>query len=857
MNYPVWELGAAGGGFLIALIAVVHVYVSHFAVGGGLFLVLTEMKAYREESDDLLDYVKTHSRFFLLLTMIFGSVTGVGIWFTIALLSPGATSTLIHIFVFGFAAEWACFLGEIIALLIYYYRFDKMDRRSHLIVGWLYFLFAWLSLFFINGIIDFMLTPGSWIETGNFWDGFFNPTTWPALFFRTAMAFACAGLFGFLTAVYIRGEQLRLNMVRYCAKWLLPSFMAMPFFSWWYLESLPAASKSMVLGQSPELAVIANVFIWLVPVIVVGGLIMASRTPGAVKKPLAFLLLFTGLMYMGAFEWTREAARRPYLIYGHTWSTSVKISDLPSIEKEGFLKAAKWVRHREITPENISAAGEELFRLQCLACHSRRGPMNDIVPLTRDLTEFAIEARLAGHGKISRYMPEFLGTEDERRALARYIVERINKGGPEKPPAVTEPSVKAAQLPAFDIQQDEYVLLAWSRRGMAVISDCDRFWTLDSPANEMTAQLVKRGETPEIVTTDIAMRYLPVSGRTGKTKRGNPVKMQYDEEQMAYRTINMAVSPYQAEGGFNPYPQFTVEAVETESGRVLAGATVTVPVSTELGCNNCHRGSWKVNGTTGISGRTAKDILETHDRISRTDLAARADSGKPVNCRACHADATEGNSNTGLLNLSASIHGFHAVFLKQREEKACYTCHPSSSGATRGYRGLHRDIELECINCHGTMEKHALGLLADARSNGSQSAARLVKILSSEYEDSRQIPGRKPWVNEPDCLHCHVDFQEPETDEVPREQKTGSAEELFKNRMDDAGLMCQACHGAAHALYPARNHIAQGLDNTIPLQYQATPYPVGADKQCRVCHTIDMEDEMHHPNMLTMFRNRW
>jgi len=42
MNYPVWLLDTFGGGTLIALIAVVHVYVSHFAVGGGLFLVFTE-----------------------------------------------------------------------------------------------------------------------------------------------------------------------------------------------------------------------------------------------------------------------------------------------------------------------------------------------------------------------------------------------------------------------------------------------------------------------------------------------------------------------------------------------------------------------------------------------------------------------------------------------------------------------------------------------------------------------------------------------------------------------------------------------------------------------------------------------
>jgi len=31
MNYPVWYLPETGGGFLIALIAILHVFVSHFA----------------------------------------------------------------------------------------------------------------------------------------------------------------------------------------------------------------------------------------------------------------------------------------------------------------------------------------------------------------------------------------------------------------------------------------------------------------------------------------------------------------------------------------------------------------------------------------------------------------------------------------------------------------------------------------------------------------------------------------------------------------------------------------------------------------------------------------------------------
>ena len=36
MNYPVWDV-AFGAGLLIAVVAILHVFVSHFAVGGGLF----------------------------------------------------------------------------------------------------------------------------------------------------------------------------------------------------------------------------------------------------------------------------------------------------------------------------------------------------------------------------------------------------------------------------------------------------------------------------------------------------------------------------------------------------------------------------------------------------------------------------------------------------------------------------------------------------------------------------------------------------------------------------------------------------------------------------------------------------
>ena len=252
MNYPVWELYYAGGGLLMVVIAVVHVYVAHFAVGGGLFLVLTEMKAYREQSREILTYTKRHTKFFLLLTMVFGGITGVGIWFTISLLSPGPTSTLIHLFVFGFATEWVCFLVEIVALFIYYYQFEKMKPSSHLIIGWLYFTFAWLSLFLINGIIDFMLTPGDWLTSNSFWDGFFNPSMWPALAFRTALAVFLAGVFGFITASLNEKKDQRENLVRYCSKWLIIPLPLMFLAGLWYLNILPHEIKQMILRHSPE-----------------------------------------------------------------------------------------------------------------------------------------------------------------------------------------------------------------------------------------------------------------------------------------------------------------------------------------------------------------------------------------------------------------------------------------------------------------------------------------------------------------------------------------------------------------------------------------------------------------------------
>ena len=46
MDYPIWDV-TIGGGLLMALVAIPHVIVSHFAIGGGLVIAVTETLAVR------------------------------------------------------------------------------------------------------------------------------------------------------------------------------------------------------------------------------------------------------------------------------------------------------------------------------------------------------------------------------------------------------------------------------------------------------------------------------------------------------------------------------------------------------------------------------------------------------------------------------------------------------------------------------------------------------------------------------------------------------------------------------------------------------------------------------------------
>jgi mono/diheme cytochrome c family protein len=422
MNYPVWYLPGIGGGFLIALIAIVHVFISHFAVGGGLYLVITESKGLRENNPEILAFTKRHAKFFMLVTMVFGGITGVGIWFIISLVQPAATSLLIHTFVYGWAAEWVWFLVEITALIIYFYTFGKMDSRAHLIIGWIYFVAAWLSLFLINGIIDFMLTPGTWVDNHDFWSGFFNPSFWPSLFFRTFFSFLLAGLYAFVSSAFLKNQELKANMTRYSGKWALSSLLLMLPCGYWYLSILPEPARKLVQSSSPTIQVAGQYALYALIITFALVLVLTIVRPALNNKPLAILTLIPAFVLLGSFEWTREAARRPFVVNQVMFSNGVNLAQAEAMQGQSFLAQAKWSSVHEATDANLSQAGAELFKLQCYACHTVGGINNDIMPKTAMMDFPAMTGYLLNVIHKRPYMPPFLGNENEARALAAYLV---------------------------------------------------------------------------------------------------------------------------------------------------------------------------------------------------------------------------------------------------------------------------------------------------------------------------------------------------------------------------------------------------------------------------------------------------
>jgi cytochrome bd-type quinol oxidase subunit 1 len=442
MNYPFWDVPHLGSGWVIGLIAIFHVMISHFAVGGGFYLALAERKALRENRRDWLEILRGHAKFFLILTGVFGAVSGVGIWFAISLANPEATSALIHNFVFAWAIEWVFFLVELSAAAVYYYSWGRIGDELHLKVGWLYALASFFTLAIINGILAFILTPGEpWLavagtgkEATRFWQAMLNPTYFSSLALRALVCVSLAGVWALVTCSRIDGArqpELKTALVRWSAKWLLPAFFLMPLVLGWYLWSAPEAQRALLKlgiatvgpGQFSALTRVALIVALSSAVLVAVVYLLAWRSPAEFSFANATAVVGLALVATWSGEYSREMLRKPYVIGRYMYANGVRVSAVAKLNQDGYLAHSQWVADKG---DAALARGEAMFRGQCMACHTRSG-YRAMKPLLAGRNREAIGSLLAllhDHKPDSPYrafMPPLVGAREEIAALADYL----------------------------------------------------------------------------------------------------------------------------------------------------------------------------------------------------------------------------------------------------------------------------------------------------------------------------------------------------------------------------------------------------------------------------------------------------
>jgi hypothetical protein len=374
-----------------------------------------------------------------------------------------------------------------------------------------------------------------------------------------------------------------------------------------------------------------------------------------------------------------------------------------------------------------------------------------------------------------------------------------------------EDVVTPVEIPAASMS---HIVLAWSEQGMHFLNPTYDADVTSPPYNTLVAQVIRRGDPPQIVTTGVTLEYRIV-GNTfsyGKsTGDPDPVRnfSQFWDNSLELFGVGLAantglnfVDPdihngltgamllkgdrFQADGipvvpinddeTWDPYQVAEITVRDASSGTVLVRTTTTAQTSDEINCAKCH-------GQT-IDDVEVGSVLEEHDEGHETTFVA---DGRPVFCAECHGSPALGTTGPGSANkyLSYAIHIFHFD-----KNTACYDCHPGTE--TQGNRSTaHTTADGECTTCHGDITN-----LASTIANG-----------------------RVPWVNEPRCVDCHT---------FVAEVDTGTT--LYRNSAGHGGVSCPACHGPAHAQVPSN----KDPDNAQAIQYQVKALSLGS---CKVCHS--------------------
>jgi hypothetical protein len=446
MDFPMFHLDWLNDRFLIAVIAILHVFINHgLAVGFIPYITWLEQKGVRNAPShlitdpewDLLVYKKMKVAF--IITTTIGAMTGVGIWFAASLVSPNSIGSLIRVFYWAWFTEWTVFVTEVVLILIYFLTWKNSNsslkaKQRHIKFGWFLSIFSWITMAIIVSILGFMMDPGNWNQHHSLLNGFTNPIYLPQLLFRTPTAMLLAGLFGMtLTTLFMRRKsEMKSMMLKNAAKWILiwlPFSIAGAIVYWNVMPEAMKANMSTAVGTM-EFAKYYDLLKYFILGTASLSLVIALWT---LIKPtqIRFIhVVFPAMLafgFIGIFERVREFIRKPYIIGGYMYSNLLREEDYPLYKKDGILKYATYTSVTEINEDNKIIAGRDVFMNTCSRCHTTQG-VNSITYVFermygfgKPLDETAMSAYIPSMHNGRTYMPPFPGNKKELSALVAYI----------------------------------------------------------------------------------------------------------------------------------------------------------------------------------------------------------------------------------------------------------------------------------------------------------------------------------------------------------------------------------------------------------------------------------------------------
>jgi hypothetical protein len=441
--YPTWYEPAVGSGWVVALIATFHVLASHTSVGAALLFAYLSHKAYREDREDLLDFIKKYGLFLLVFTYVAGSITGPGIWYSTTVASPNGIGALIHSFVWKWATEWVFFVIEVVGVYMIVYLVGRVDKQTHMKISLIFGIASLATLVIIVGILSFMMVPGKevWFEEGGYLNGFYGTNTFIQTGMRMAFMFTMTAVVGGIVVAGIKDAAFKKEMARKLG-WLgiVSTLIGAALFQW-YLTSVPDQALLVMENRLPEyfgpsiMIVLAGTLAYFIVTMLQPKWVVQSFA-GA----MTIIILVAGLW---PEETARESMRKPWVAGQYVYSNQVIGRDvpgmdiqsqLPIIEKIGILKAHPFTPEHlaEVNDGNLIQAGEFIAMTYCSNCHSPSE--TGIRPLHRyfpdDVTQARMEKYVKGvltTGNIA-YMPKMPMLDSEVKALSAYLVLNNNGG---------------------------------------------------------------------------------------------------------------------------------------------------------------------------------------------------------------------------------------------------------------------------------------------------------------------------------------------------------------------------------------------------------------------------------------------